>query len=127
MFQFIGNVYLGDPKRPAIEAVMKHGVHSGVSAFVSDRTLVKLSDTKGRENLTEKALKLIQDQPLFSSPVPILPQSADEVLRNVLESAGCSQARDAVDHRIISYVREKKFQPVVRSQEEVGGWPKLTE
>jgi len=29
--------------------------------------------------------------------------------------------------RVITSVREKKFQLVVRSQEEVGGLPKLTE
>ena len=126
-FQFIGNVYLGDPKRPAIEAVMKHDVHSGVSAFVSDRKQVKLSDTKGREKLMDDALKQFQPQPVFSSPTPIPPQSADDVLRSVLENAGCPHARDAVDQRVITNVREKKFQPVVRSQEEVGGWPKLTD
>ena len=126
-FQFIGNVYLGDPKRPAIETVMKHGVHAGVSAFVSDRKQVRLSDTKGREKLMDDALKQIQAQPIFTSPTPIPPQSADEVLRSVLEGAGCSHARDAVDQRVIISVHEKKFQPLVRSQEEVGGWPKLTE
>jgi len=126
-FQFIGNVYLGDPKRPAIEAVMKHGVHSGVSTFVDDRKRVQLSDTKGRENLMNDALKQLQDQPLFSSPTPIPSQSPDEVLRSVLERAGCSQARDAVDQRVITSVREKRFQPVVHSQEDVGGWPKLTD
>lgn len=126
-FQFIGNVYLGDPKRPAIEAVMKHGVQASVSAFVDDPKQVKLSDTKGRENLMDGALKQLQERPVFSSRTPIPPQSADEVLRSVLESAGCSHARDAVDQRVITSVRKKKFQPVVRSQEEVGGWPKLTE
>ena len=126
-YQFIGNVYLGDPKRPAIEAVMKHGVHSGVRAFVDDRKQVQLSDTKGREKLMDDALKQLQGQPLFTSPAPIPQQSADDVLRSVLESAGCSHARDAVDQRVVTSVREKKFQPVVRSQEEVGGWPKLTE
>ena len=126
-FQFIGNVYLGDPKRPAIEAVMKHGVHSGVSAFVDDRKLVKLSDTKGREELMKDALKQIQEQAVFSSPTPIPLQSPDDVLHSVLESAGCSHTRDAVDQRVITSVREKKFQPVVHSQEEVGGWPKLTD
>lgn len=125
-FQFIGNVYLGDPKRQAISAVMKHGVHSGVRAFVDDRTQLQLSDTKGRENLMPDALKQIQPQPIFASLAPIPAQSADEVLRSVLESAGCSHARDAVDQRIITSVREKKFQPVVRSQADVGGWPELT-
>ncbi|MDI1315577.1 hypothetical protein [Prosthecobacter sp.] len=126
-FQFIGNVYLGDPKRPAIEAVMKHGVHAGVSAFVDDSQQVKLSDTKGRENLMPDALKQLHEQPIFTSPAPIPPQSAAEVLRSVLDSAGCSHARDAVDQRVITSVREKKFQAVVHSQEEVGGWPQLTE
>lgn len=126
-FQFIGNVYLGDPKRPAIEAVMKHEVHDGVRAFVDDRRLVQLSDTKGREKLMPDALKQMQEKPLFTSPVPIPPQSADEVLRSVLEGAGCSHARDAVDERVIASVRKKKFQEVLRSQNEVGGWPKLTE
>ncbi|WP_395744304.1 hypothetical protein [Prosthecobacter sp.] len=124
-FQFIGNVYLGDPKRPAIEAVMKHEVHDGVRAFASDRTQIKLSDTKGREKLMDAALKQIQEAPVFTSTAPIPPQSAEEVLRSVLEKAGCSHARDAVDERVISSVRERKSQPVVHSQEEVGGWPDL--
>ena len=126
-FQFIGNVYLGDPKRPAIEAVMKHGVHPGVSAFADDRKQVQLSDTKGRDKLMNDALKQLQDRPVFSSPTPISPQGAEDVLRSVLESAGCSHSRDAVDQRIIISVREKKFLPVVRSQNDVGGWPKLDE
>lgn len=126
-FQFIGNVYLGDPKRPAIEAVMKHGVHAGVSVFADDRKKVRLSDTKGRENLMEDALKQLRETPAFTSPAPIPKQSADEVLSRVLESAGCSRARDAADQRVITSVRERKFQPVVRSQNDVGGWPKLDE
>lgn len=126
-FQFIGNVYLGDPKRPAIEAVMKHEVHDGVRAFVDDRKLVQLSDTKGREKLMNDALKQIQGQPVFTSPVPIAPKSADDVIQSVLEGAGCSHARDAVDERVIANVREKKIQPVLHSQNEVGGWPKLAE
>ncbi|MBE2285752.1 MAG: hypothetical protein IAE77_19985 [Prosthecobacter sp.] len=126
-FQFIGNLYLGDPKRPAIEAVMKHEVHDGVRAFVDDRKLVQLSDTKGREKLMNDALKQIQEQPVFTSPVPIAAKSADEVIHSVLEGAGCSHARDAVDERVIAHVREKKFQPVLHSQNEVGGWPKLAE
>jgi len=126
-FQFIGNVYLGDPKRPAIEAVMKHGVHAGVRAFVAERNQVRLSDTKGRENLTEDALKQLQGSPLFTSPTPVQPEKAEEVLHGVLDSAGCSHKRDAVDQRIISDVRAKRFQKVLRSQDEVGGWPGLTE
>lgn len=126
-FQFIGNVYLGDPERDAISAVMKHGVHPGVRAFVDDAKQVRLSDTKGRENLMEDALKQLRHAPVFSSPAPIQPEKAEEVLRGVLESAGCSHKRDAVDQRIISDVRAKRFQKIVRSQDEVGSWPSLTE
>lgn len=126
-FQFIGNVYLGDPKKPAIEAVMKHEVHDNVRAFANDRTQIRLSDTKGREKSMDAALKQIQDRPAFTSPVPIPPQNADEVLRSVLEAAGCSHVRDAVDKRVVKSVREKEFLPVVRSQDDVGGWPELTE
>lgn len=126
-FQFMGNVYLGDPKRPAIEAVMKHEVHPGVQAYVDDPKLVKLSDTKGREKKMNAALLQLQPKPLFSVPVPVMPAPRDEVLRRVLEEAGCSHSRDTVDERVITSVRERKFQPVVRSQEDVGGWPKLAE
>ena len=94
---------------------------------MDERKLIQLSDTKGRENLMDEALKQIQERPIFTSPSPIPPQKADDVLRSVLEGSGCSHARDAVDQRVITSVREKKFQAVVHSQEEVGGWPKLTE
>ncbi len=126
-FQFIGNQYIGQPKKPAIEAVMKHEVHPGVRSYVDDRKLVKLSDTKGREKAMDAALKQLQDAPLFTSPAPIPAESAEEVLRGVLEGAGCSHARDAVDKRVVQSVREKEFLPVVRSQNDVGGWPKLEE
>ncbi|MGV3663712.1 MAG: hypothetical protein ACO1TE_26310 [Prosthecobacter sp.] len=126
-FQFIGNQYIGEPKKPAIEAVMKHEVHAGVRSYVDDRKLVKLSDTKGREKSMDAALKQLQDAPVFTSPVPIEPESAEEVLRGVLAGAGCSHARDAVDERVVKSVREKEFLPVVRSQNDVGGWPKLAE
>lgn len=126
-FQFIGNQYIGEPRKPAIEAVMKHEVHPDVRAHVDDRNLVKLSDTKGREKSMDAALKQMQDAPIFSSPVPIAAEGAEEVLRGVLEGAGCSHARDAVDERVVKSVRKKEFLPVVRSQNDVGGWPKLAE
>lgn len=42
------------------------------------------------------------------------------------EHAGCARARDAVDERVISNVRARRFQPVLRSQNDVGGWQDLT-
>ncbi|TDU70996.1 pectate lyase [Prosthecobacter fusiformis] len=124
-FQFIGNVYLGDPKRPAIEAVMKHDVHPGVKAFVDDARHVKLSDTKGREEKMESARQQLSTKTLFTSPIPIKPLAPDAVLKEVLDHAGCSHARDSVDQRIVTEVRNKKFGITLRSQADVGGWPIL--
>ncbi len=126
-FQFIGNVYLGDPerKKPVIEAVMKHEVHPGVRAFIDDLKLVEFSDTKGRENLVKTAEAQQSKAPLFTAPVPVPPKDAETVLKEVLENVGCSHQRDSVDLRILADVRSKSFKDVVHSQAEVGGWPKL--
>jgi hypothetical protein len=124
-FQFIGNVYLGDPKKPAIEAVMKHEVHPAVRAFVDDAKMVRLSDTKGREAMMDAAKAQMQEGPLFAAPVPVAAKSAEDVLRVVLENVGCSHARDAVDLRIVADVKEQKMSRVLKSQAEVGGWPVL--
>ncbi len=125
-FQFINNLYIGNPERPAIEAVMKHEVHDGVRAHISDRSLVKFSDTKGREKSIPDAEKQIQPEPVFASKCPPA-SSPEKALEEVLEQAGCSHARDAVDLHVLATVRERKFQPVLHSQTEVGGWPELGE
>lgn len=119
-FQLIGNVYMGDPNRPAIEAVMKHEVHAGVRAYVDHVHLVKLSDTKGREDRMEAARAQMQKEPLFVTSATRMKRDED-----LLGKVGCSNVRDSVDQRIIEDVRAKKFRPVLRSQEEVGGWPEL--
>jgi pectinesterase len=51
-------------------------------------------------------------------------QSAEEACGIVLERAGASAQRDAVDQRFIADLREGKGK-LLNSQEEVGGWPKL--
>lgn len=124
-FQFIGNVYLGDPARPAIEAVMKHEVHPGVKAYVDDADLVKLSDTRGREKLMPEARTQLSGKPLFSAPVPVVKETREVMLDQVLGQTGCSHARDAVDERIVADVRSRTFRDPVRSQKDVGGWPEL--
>lgn len=126
-FQFMGNVYLGDPKRdrPAIEAVMKHEVHPGVRAFVDDASLVMLSDTTGRENQMTAAKAQWSKKPLFFPEAVVLEKDEKTVLQEVLDQTGCSHVRDAVDLRIISDVRNHKFGDLVRSQNDVGGWPVL--
>lgn len=124
-FHFAGNVYLGDPQKPAIEAVMKHEVHEGVKAYVDDPSLVKLSDTKGREALMPAAEATLVKSPLFESPVPTHPTDRDEVLRQVLKEVGCSHQRDGADARILADVESHRFAVPIRSQTQVGGWPEL--
>jgi hypothetical protein len=126
-FQFIGNVYLSNLERPAIEAVMKHEVHPGVSAYIDDMKLVKLSDTKGRETLMSSAEKQWSKKPLFQSPIPMAAKPPEQVIKEVLDHAGCSKVRDSVDQRIVADVRDRKYRDIVRSQADVGGWPILGE
>jgi hypothetical protein len=67
----------------------------------------------------------ISAQPLFAPPMPVTAQSARQACELVLERAGCSHRRDAVDQRIIRDVREMNTGRVIHSQNEVGGWPAL--
>ena len=83
-----------------------------------------------------------QDAPV--KHVPIKMQTAEEAYQSVLEHAGCSLHRDAVDVRIIDEVRngyatyegptyekdhkvadKTKKSGIIDSQEDVGGWPIL--
>ena len=65
-----------------------------------------------------------------SDDVPLQPadaprtQTADKALELVLERAGASLHRDAVDVRVIDNVRNRKGK-VIDSQKETGGWPAL--
>src|SRR5690606_23871477 len=55
-------------------------------------------------------------------------QTARAAYGSVLESAGASLFRDAVDRRIVEHVRKGTAGPghgIIDSQEEVGGWPPL--
>lgn len=62
-------------------------------------------------------------------------QTAEQAYETVLEKAGCSLQRDAVDVRIVEEVREGKFtykgsngskNGLIDTQSDVGGWPELT-
>ncbi len=50
---------------------------------------------------------------------------AEEAARLVLEGAGCSNKRDAVDVRILDDIRQMHLGRIVASQDDVGGWPEL--
>jgi len=62
-------------------------------------------------------------------------QTAEEAYETVLEKAGCSLSRDAVDTRIVSEVRNGSYtyngsnggtNGLIDTQSDVGGWPELT-
>jgi hypothetical protein len=58
-------------------------------------------------------------------PVVAIPsETADAAYTRVLESAGASKVRDAVDLRVIDDVRNETGK-IIDSQNDVGGWPEL--
>ena len=62
-------------------------------------------------------------EPALAEATPTT-QAATEALALVLQHAGASRPRDAVDARVIANVRERKGK-LLDSQAEVGGWPRL--
>jgi hypothetical protein len=62
------------------------------------------------------------EQPFDFGPVKTEPAPA--AYKRVLESAGASKERDAVDERIVESVRKRSGQ-LINSQKDVGGWPEL--
>lgn len=125
-FQFLGNIYLGEPRRPKIEAAMKHEVQANVRVHTNDAALIHFSDTNGRESSLPAAQQQIKSKPLFTTSATALYSSnARSVQQIILSGVGCSHQRDSADARIIDDVRRMKFRDVVHSQKEVGGWPVL--
>lgn len=125
-FQFLSNVYLGKPKRPQIEAVLKHGIQPNVRVYADDARLIALPDNDSVTKHLPGAKLQIQRTPLFSTSATVLRAPADDVQKAVLEHVGCSHARDTADQRILDDVRQQRFRAVLKSQKEVGGWPDLS-
>lgn len=72
---------------------------------------------------TEQILAFKQARPFETGPVQ--PEDAHAAFRRVLASGGASlPRRDAVDLRIVESVRARTGR-IVRSQDDVGGWPQL--
>jgi hypothetical protein len=143
-FHFINNLYLLSPDLspslvPEIHAVTKHGVVDRVRVYVAgnigpnrptDDLDPWLSVYTDDEDLPigQAAAELraqLSDTPLFASSVPITTQTAQHAYELVLAHAGMNTQRDAVDLRIVSDVRARKFGAYLHSQAEVGGWPIL--
>jgi hypothetical protein len=97
-FRFQNNLYLNENARsPMIEAETRHGKSKGIFMYQSGN--------------------------LFSTHWhTALPASYQQLLATV----GCYLQRDAVDTRILSNIRQNKYRSPISSQQDVGGWPRLT-
>jgi hypothetical protein len=138
-FQFLGNTYVNpDAKKPEIEVTLKHGTVDRLKVFVAGNTGPHRPKGEGDEwagVFTDKKEAIRSAAPevraqmaadkLFSPPVPVTLETAAASYARVLAEAGCTTKRDAVDERILKNVRERVFGRVVKSQDEVGGWPVL--
>lgn len=72
--------------------------------------------------------KATQRPAMISIDGNVRTQTAQEAYASVLETAGASLSRDAVDRRIVEQVRRGTASQglgIIDSQEQVGGWPEL--
>jgi len=137
-FHFLNNYYIrkSSSSAPEIHAVPKHGVTDQLKVYVSGNLGPNRTDDTQNPWLSvyvEKGPNIMQaddsiqaqmsDLPLFTSPVPVTMQSAQDAYESVIQSAGCALWRDSVDRRIVSDVINRKFNDYLHSQVEVGGWP----
>jgi hypothetical protein len=132
-FQFAGNVYLDTGKiGRSIEAVTKHGVHSGVQvwlygnwireatgSFSQVASSIRLdSDISIAEALPNIRCQLSSER-LFTSPnSPSLDLGGDGLSR-LLSDVGSGPIRDSIDQRVVNNVLRGKTRPVLRSQKDL--------
>ena len=120
-FQFINNMYVNTKPNPEIEAEMKHGVISPLKVYLSgnlgpNRPDLSQDEWKllfaGKSTPMRQAESIVQAQVsaerLFTPPTPVTTQSAQEAYELVLQHAGCSNHRDAVDERILRDVARRE-------------------
>jgi hypothetical protein len=136
-FQFINNYYVnGDAKKPMIEAVTRHGVIDDLRVYIAgnigpQRKTDDLDQLRGvyidKDTTIDRADRAIREQlvdrPLFAAPVPVTIEPAATAYERVLAEAGCGGERDAVDARVLEDVAKRRFGRIVKSQDDVGGWP----
>lgn len=138
-FQFLNNFYVNrDSSKPEIEAVLKHGVIEPLQIHMAgnigphrqsdegDQLAGVFTDTKlAIQDAAPKVRRQLVSHRLFTAPVAVTIDTASVAYQRVLAEAGCCRLRDAVDERILNDVRDRRFGLIVKSQEDVGGWPKL--
>jgi len=130
LFQFINNLFMdGDRSSAQIEAVTKHGYAPGTRVHEAGnlvkRRFGRLAPARIDIAAEGNVAAQISDKPLFTAPVPVLIEDPQAAAARVLAEAGCSKQRDSVDQRIVSEVRDGRYEKLVHSQNDVGGWPVL--
>lgn len=137
-FQFLNNTYINaDADRPEIMTVLKYGVTEPVEVFIAGNVGPHRPAGSGDElagvftdegdHIQDAAANVrahLRTAPLFAAPIPVTADPAALAYDRVLAEAGCAP-RDAVDERIIADVRDRRFGRIVKSQDDVGGWPQL--
>ena len=112
-FQFLGNVYLSPkPERPSIEAVTKHGITSAVRVYAAGNV-----EMAAGGNARWAAVQTDQGE-WVAQATPGLSEAGAEVVEAVLQNAGCSLRRDAIDERVVSDVRRFRARPMIDSPRE---------
>jgi hypothetical protein len=138
-FQFLNNYYVnGDDSKPEIEAVLKHGVIGPLEVYVAgnigphrtsdeqDQLAGVFTDTKlPIRGSAAEVQRQLAPRSLFRPPIPVSMESAPAAYNRVVKEAGDSRVRDAVDERIVGDVLHRHFGQIVKSQNDVGGWPQL--
>lgn len=141
-FHFLNNLYLRNPTRTSaqeIEALTNFGVTNTVKVHVRGNlgpnrlndsvdqwALVKLdSGDLPIRQASADITNQMSDLPLFTAPVPVTQHSASNSYKLVVSLAGCANARDAVDSRVVTDVLLRRYTNFLTSQSEVGGWPVL--
>lgn len=139
-FHFVNNYYIRNrySSGPEIHAVDKHGVTDQLKVYVAGNIgpfrprddmdpwrSVYLENGTNVRFASTAIQNQMSDELLFACPTPVTVDDVETAYARVIQSAGCSIQRDAVDNRIISDVIHRRYSDYLRSQEQVGGWPLL--
>jgi len=138
-YHFVGNRYVNaDRGRSEIMAHTSFGTESNIRVYVAgnlgphrprddmDQLALVFTDSGADDRVRDDsgARRQVSDTPLFSAPVPVTVQGADDAHDDVLAQAGCSIERDAIDRRVVEDVRRVAPARTLSSQEDAPeGWP----
>lgn len=122
-YNFIGNYYLAGPAS-SDNVVAFREQSSGARAYFAGNWMngAEPADPWSLVRL-EATNPSYRDAAPFDTPIRNA-ESADAAFARVLEQAGASASRDAVDTRILDSVRARTG-AIIDSQAQVGGWPEL--